>query len=62
MSVDPMTPEEESEILVRLAQRYAPGHLPEGVALSEASLPELTSAIKAGMAASRQAQPEAEAG
>lgn len=45
----PMIADEESATIVRLAQRYAVGNLPEGIALSEATLPQLLAAIKKGM-------------
>jgi len=52
----PMSEEQEAEIMVRLAQKYAVGHLPAGVTLSEATREQLSAAIKEGMAAKRAEQ------
>lgn len=49
----PISSDEEAAILIRLAQRYAPGNLPKGVQLSEATRPQLVRAIKKGMRESR---------
>jgi hypothetical protein len=58
MSNDTRTPwtktqEGEDSILIRLAQRYAPGRLPAGVALSEATREQITAATAAGLRAAR---------
>ncbi len=45
----PMTADEETAILIRLAQRYAVDNLPRGVRLSEATRPQLAAAIKKGI-------------
>ena len=44
-----MTADEESAILIRLAQKYAFGNLPKGVSLGSATQVQLTAAIKKGM-------------
>lgn len=47
----PMTDDEEAAILIRLAQKYAPGNLPDGVSLGSATRAELAEAIRKGMRA-----------
>jgi len=49
----PMSEEQEAEIMVRLAQKYAVGHLPAGVSLGSATREQLTEAIKRGMRVKR---------
>lgn len=49
-----MTADEEAAILIRLAQKYAFGNLPEGVGLGGATQAQLVKAIKKGIRKGRE--------